>query len=215
MEGLPKTKNDDKADQASDNKYLNEMQEELKKAALDFRNGKTDGKEDTKVDKMLKLLNMIKLSSTIKILKDDNAPIEIIPHLYLGSIGSASNLKQLQNCKITHILCCATGIKNFFPNNFKYKNLDILDSEKVDIKQYFEESNEFIDDAIKNNGNVLVHCHAGISRSSSFLMAYIMKSQKMGVDKVLDLLRSKRDKVNPNVGFIKQLREYEKELCIK
>ena len=164
---------------------------------------------------MLKLLNMIKLSSTIKILKDDNAPIEIIPHLYLGSIGSASNLKQLQNCKITHILCCATGIKNFFPNNFKYKNLDILDSEKVDIKQYFEESNEFIDDAIKNNGNVLVHCHAGISRSSSFLMAYIMKSQKMGVDKVLDLLRSKRDKVNPNVGFIKQLREYEKELCIK
>ena len=215
MEGLPKTKNDDKAEQGSDNHYLNEMQEELKKAALDFRNGKTDGKEDTKVDKMLKLLNMIKLSSTIKILKDDNAPIEIIPHLYLGSIGSASNLKQLQNCKITHILCCATGIKNFFPNNFKYKNLDILDSEKVDIKQYFEESNEFIDDAIKNNGNVLVHCHAGISRSSSFLMAYIMKSQKMGVDKVLDLLRSKRDKVNPNVGFIKQLREYEKELCIK
>jgi protein phosphatase slingshot len=207
-------KNDDKEEQERDNIYLNEMKNELKKAALDFRTGKTDGKEDTKVDKMLKLLNMIKLSSTIKILKDDNAPIEIIPHLYLGSIGSASNLKQLQNCKITHILCCASGIKNFFPNNFKYLNLDILDSEKVNIKQYFEQTNQFIDEAIKNNGSVLVHCHAGISRSSTILMAYIMKSQKMSVDKVLDLLKSKREKVNPNSGFIGQLREYEKDLGI-
>ncbi len=206
----------DEIENESNNIYLNEMKNELKKAAIDFRRGKNeDGKEDTKLDKMLKLLNMIKLSSTIKILKDDNAPIEIIPHLFLGSIGSASNLKQLQNCKITHILCCASGIKNFFPNDFKYLNLDILDSEKVNIKQYFEQTNKFIGDAIKNNGNVLVHCHAGISRSSTILMAYIMNSQKMGVDKVLDLLKSKRDKVNPNAGFIEQLREYEKELNIK
>ena len=206
----------DEIENESNNIYLNEMKNELKKAAIDFRRGKNeDGKEDTKVDKMLKLLNMIKLSSTIKILKDDNAPIEIIPHLFLGSIGSASNLKQLQNCKITHILCCASGIKNFFPNDFKYLNLDILDSEKVNIKQYFEQTNKFIGDAIKNNGSVLVHCHAGISRSSTILMAYIMNSQKMGVDKVLDLLKSKRDKVNPNAGFIEQLREYEKELNIK
>lgn len=206
----------DEPESESDNIYLNEMKNELKKAAIDFRRGKNeDGKEDTKVDKMLKLLNMIKLSSTIKILKDDNAPIEIIPHLFLGSIGSASNLKQLQNFKITHILCCASGIKNFFPNDFKYLNLDILDSEKVNIRQYFEQTNKFIDDAIKNNGSVLVHCHAGISRSSTILMAYIMNSQKMSVDKVLDLLKSKRDKVNPNAGFIEQLREYEKELNIK
>ena len=94
-------------------------------------------------------------------------------------------------------------------------NLDILDSDKADIKQHFAKSNEFIDEAIKNNGNVLIHCHAGISRSSTILIAYIMKSQKMSLDKVLELLKSKRDKVNPNAGFIEQLKEYEKELCIK
>ena len=155
---------------------------------------------------------MIQLSSTIKILKDDNAPIEIIPHLFLGSIGSASNLKELQNCKITHIVCCAKGIKNFFPDNFKYLNSDLLDSETADIKKYFEESNKFIDDAIKNNGNVLVYCHAGVSRSSTILIAYIMKHKEMKIDKVLELIRSKREKVNPNNGFIKQLKEYEKEI---
>ena len=202
-------------DEESDNAFLNEKKEELKKAILNFKTGKTEGKEETKLGKMLQLLNMIQLSSTIKILKDDKAPIEIIPNLYLGSIGSASNLQQLQNSKITHIVCCARGIKNFFPEQFKYLNLDILDSEKANIKQYFEETYKFIDEAIKNKGSVLVHCHAGVSRSSTILIAYIMKSQKMSLDKVLELLKSKRDKVKPNDGFIEQLKEYEKELCIK
>ena len=195
-----------------DNLYLKEMREELNKAARDFRSGLTDGKKDSKVDKMLKLINMIKLSSTIKILKDDNTPVEIIPHLFLGSIGSASNLKQLQNFKITHIVCCASGIKNFFPDDFKYINLNLLDSEKEDIKQYFKESFDFIDEAIKNGGNVLVHCHAGVSRSSSILISYIMKSKKMKLNEVLDLLKTKREKVSPNAGFLRQLSDYEKEL---
>ena len=201
-----KSNEKDSLEKENENEFLKEKREELKKAVLDFKG------EDNKLEKMLKLLNMVQLSSTIKILKDDNAPIEIIPHLYLGSIGSASNLKELQNCKITHSVCCARGIKNFFPNNFKYLNLDLLDSETVDIKKYFEESGKFINEAIKNNGNVLVHCHAGVSRSSTILIAYVMKYQGMKFDKVLELLRSKREKVNPNEGFIKQLKEYEKEI---
>ena len=172
----------------NDNFYLKEMKEELNKAAKEFRSGETNGKKDTKFDKMMKLLNMIKLSSTIKILKDDNIPIGIIPHLFLGSIGSASNLKQLENFKITHIVCAVSGIKNFFPDKFKYLNINLLDSEKEDIKKYFSQSYEFIDKAIKNNGNVLVHCHAGVSRSSTILIAYIMKSQKTKLDKILDLM---------------------------
>ena len=207
MENTPTKK--ETPEQESDNKFLNEKKEELKKAILDFKS------EGTKMDKMLKLLNMIQLSSTIKILKDDNAPIEIIPHLFLGSIGSASNLKQLQNFKITHIICCAKGVQNFFPDNFKYLNINLLDSQKEPIKKHFEESNKFIDDAIQNKGNVLIHCHAGISRSSAILIAYIMKTQKMSLDKVLELIRAKRDKVKPNDGFIEQLKEYEKELGIQ
>ena len=205
-------KNKKESEDNNDNIYLKEMREELNKAARDFRSGETDGKKDSKLDKMLKLINMIKLSSTIKILKDDNTPIEIIPHLFLGSIGSASNLKQLQKCEITHIVCCASGIKNFFPDNFKYYNINLLDSEKENIKQYFNESFDFIDKAIKNGGNVLVHCHAGVSRSSTILIAYIMKSKKMKLNEVLELIKTKREKVNPNNGFLGQLKDYEKEL---
>ena len=81
-------------------------------------------------------------------------------------------------------------------------------------KIYFDESYKFIDEGIKNGGNVLVHCHAGVSRSSTILIAYIMRSKKMKMDKVMELLKEKREKVSPNNGFIQQLKEYEKELGI-
>ena len=204
-----KNKKSTRKEEENENPFLKEMEQELKNSMKSFNLG-----EDNKLDKTIKLLNMLQLSSTIKILKSDNIPLEIIPHLFLGSIGSASNLKELQKCKITHIVCCGENIKNFFSDKFKYFNIPILDSDKEDIKKYFESSYKYIDEAIQNKGNVLVHCHAGVSRSSSFVIAYIMKSQKKKYDEVLDLVKSKRNKINPNPGFIQQLKEYEKELNI-
>ena len=204
-----KNKKSNIKEEDNENPFLKEMEKELKNSMKSFNFG-----EENKLDKTIKLLNMLQLSSTIKILKSDNIPLEIIPHLYLGSIGSASNLKELQKCKITRIVCCGDKIKNFFPDKFKYFNIPILDSDKEDIKKYFESSYKYIDEAIRNKGNVLVHCHAGVSRSSSFVIAYIMKSQKKRYDIVLDIVKSKRNKINPNPGFIQQLKEYEKELNI-
>ena len=211
-----KSEDNDKkeTDDNADTMYLKEMKEELNKAAQEFKSGETQGKNDTKADKILKFINMIKLSSTIKILKYDYSPVEIIPHLFLGSIGSASNLKQLKIFKITHIVCCASDVKNFFPDKFKYYNIDLLDSVKENAKIHFDESFIFIDKAIKNGGNVLVHCHAGVSRSSTILIAYILKSQKINLEKALEIIKSKREKASPNIGFLKQLKEYEKELGI-
>ena len=199
---------DEKIDPESETPFLKDKREELKKVALEFKAGKVE----SKMEKMVKFLRMIELSSTIKILKTDYIPEEIIPHVYIGTVGSATNLKQLEKNKISHIVCCASVVKSFFPDKFKYLNLDILDSDKADIKQHFEKSNEFIDKAIKNNGNVLVHCHAGMSRSSTILIAYLIKSQKMKYDEALKLLKSKREKVNPNIGFAEQLKAYEKEI---
>ena len=199
---------DEKIDPESETPFLKDKREELKNLAFELKAGKVE----SKMEKMVKFLRMIELSSTIKILKSDYIPEEIIPHVYIGTVGSATNLKQLEKNKISHIICCAATVKSFFPDKFKYLNLDILDSDKADIKQHFAKSNEFIDEAIKNNGNVLVHCHAGMSRSSTILIAYLIKSQKMKYNEALILLKSKREKVNPNSGFAEQLKEYEKEI---
>ena len=113
---------------------------------------------------------------------------------------------------ITHILCCGIGLKLFFPDKFKYHKIDLVDKETESIRKYFDETNKFISDAMVNNGNVLVHCYAGISRSTSIIIAFLMKHQKMNFNKAMELIKEKRGKIQPNSGFILQLKAYEKEL---
>ncbi len=100
---------------------------------------------------------MIRAISTMKIMKEDNKPVMIIDNVFIGSIGAASNKVGLIDNKITHIVVAATGIKKFFPVEFTYMQLTLLDSPEQDIKKHFNETGEFIDECIRNNGNVLVH----------------------------------------------------------
>ena len=55
-----------------------------------------------------------------------------------------------------------------------YKVIGILDMPYVNIMKYFPSAIQFIKDAIKSGGTVFVHCFAGISRSSSCIIAYLM-----------------------------------------
>ena len=55
-------------------------------------------------------------------------------------------------------------------------------------------------------GSVLVHCYHGKSRSAALVTAFLMAKYKMSVEKALGLLKSKRKSVNPNPGFMAQLR---------
>ena len=175
-----------------------------------------DGKEFTKEQqKIINIFAMFRVFSTMKMLKEDNIPVELIDGLFIGTVGAAMNYKKLKGIGITHIVCAAMNIKEYFPKHFKYLTVKLLDSETENIKKYFDQTGKFINDALKEKGKVLVHCHAGISRSSTICLAYIIKYKKMSFDKALELVKKKRDKINPNPGFITQLREYQKDNGIK
>jgi protein-tyrosine phosphatase len=51
--------------------------------------------------------------------------------------------------------------------------LPIYDGIKFPILNYFEKSNNFINDNLKV-GNVYIHCIAGVSRSPTITIAYLM-----------------------------------------
>lgn len=87
---------------------------------------------------------------------------QITEFMYLGSRIPSENKATLDKYKITHILNCAGGIcKNYYPNDYKYKTLWLMDASEQDIASLFYDVIEFIDDARKNNGIVYVHCHQG------------------------------------------------------
>ena len=113
--------------------------------------------EMSQKDKIMKLMTFIKFYSTMKILKEDNKPVELVDNLFIGSIGAAHNKKALKKSGITHIVIAASGLKKLFPDDFKYLQFDLLDSETEDIKKHFIEAGKFIHDALKSGGKVMVH----------------------------------------------------------
>ena len=63
----------------------------------------------------------------------------------------------------------------------------------------------FMKNAFLEGGRVLVHCHAGISRSATTVISYLMKEHGMALNPATQLVRSRRWFINPNPGFVKQL----------
>ena len=57
---------------------------------------------------------------------------------------------------------------------------------------------------------VLVHCLAGMSRSATIVIAYLIATTPMTVGEATEFVRSKRKIIRPNHGFVKQLEQYER-----
>lgn len=69
-----------------------------------------------------------------------------------------------------------------------------------------------VEEARANNKVVLVHCMAGISRSVTITIAYLMKYHRMSVHRAYQYLKDMRPAISPNLNFMGQLIEFERSL---
>ena len=123
----------------------------------------------------------------------------------------AANWDILHKYKVTHILNVATWVDNHFPSKIKYKNLKILDTIDFHILPFFDVAFRFIEEGRKE-GCVLVHCNAGISRASTFVIGYLMKTEGKTFLQAFEHVKSKRPSTWPNPGFKVQLETYGERL---
>lgn len=65
------------------------------------------------------------------------------------------------------------------------------DVDDFDLSKYFDSSFEFIEKARKSTG-ILIHCQAGISRSTTILLAYMVRKYLYGVKESLEMVEAKR-----------------------
>lgn len=142
-----------------------------------------------------------------------NHPTQILKFLYLGNYKHSSDNKELKKLKINYILNCAIECHNYnLPKNVKELHLKVKDIDTFEILYYFDIANEFINKCKLMGGICLVHCKLGVSRSTTFVIAYLMKYANLTTDEAFEFVKNKRSSIKPNDGFMRQLRMYEQIL---
>jgi len=127
---------------------------------------------------------------------------KITDGLYLTDYRNATEYSKLVDLGIKQILTVGNDMIHR-TEELKTKYIYIDDCVTDDIAQHFDDAHEFI-----NRDVTLVHCFAGISRSPTIVIAYLMKEKKMTFAEAFEYCKSKRPIIDPNSGFVEQLQEY-------
>ncbi|XP_054159108.1 dual specificity protein phosphatase 16-like [Oppia nitens] len=143
----------------------------------------------------------------------NHGPTRILPFLYLGSQQDALNRDTLRDHNINYELNVSTSCPKpeFIPDTH-FLRIAVNDNYNENLLSYFPKAFNFLDKVRESGGCVIVHCLAGISRSATVAISYVMRHLCMSSDDAYRYVKSKRATISPNFNFLGQLLEYEKQL---
>ena len=136
--------------------------------------------------------------------------------LFLGNKNAVCNEQFLKNNNIKVIFnfgyCDDVNVPNSVRSmGVKVYDYNIPDSydTKHDIAQYFEPVTALIDEHLRAGNGVLVNCYAGISRSVTIMIAYLVKYHDKSLAVAKLWLQDRRPAAEPNSTFMDALRKWE------
>jgi dual specificity phosphatase 12 len=87
---------------------------------------------------------------------------------------AARSTRTLAERRITHILsvCCDQIPAERHDSGIAHKRIAVEDVDYADLLIHLPEACRFIEDALRSNGVVLVHCGQGLSRGPAVVAAF-------------------------------------------
>ena len=151
---------------------------------------------------------------------------QITDNIFTGGYLVAKDFTFLLNNNFTHVINCSRGSSMESPNDeliksqnyekspsIKYLPIFLRDDPGADIINCFFKAIDFIEfDIQKYNKKILIHCIEGISRAPAIIAGYLMWKEQLKTQEAINLIKSKRNCVDINVGFIIQLHKWENYL---
>ena len=124
-------------------------------------------------------------NSDDEIPEDENNMDKITPHIWLGNYKAAYDKKELDKYNINYIINITDKIESPF-NDKNYLIIPIRDKYSCDNKSknyimyQILKSFDFINTAINNNSNILIHCKKGHHRSANLILFYLVYKYNIG-----------------------------------
>lgn len=133
-------------------------------------------------------------------------PTEVYPKIYLGSAYNAASYQTLVNYNIKYIINVTSEITNYYEDYFTYYQIPMRDNNTDSIMEHLEDSFGKIEEFLRNNdGNILVHCFMGASRSATIVAYFIAKKKKSDIMTVITDMRAIRPNINLTKKFFDDL----------
>lgn len=143
------------------------------------------------------------------ILLNNNDQINyIIDNIYLGD--SSHSEEELITIGVSYVFNITMNYYRDYKKVIEIK-CPIEDVSEWDILESFPKIVDKIKELHDKGHTIYVHCHAGISRSASIIILYLIKYHKYNFREAFKFVRNKRICIQPNPGFVKQLKILEKE----
>jgi len=139
----------------------------------------------------------------------------VAPYVYIGDKRTAKDKDLLQSLGITSVVNVTKDIRNYFDMPpFKYLKCPCDDTDVSNLTDHFDKAADFIAEAVSEGHSVLVHCHQGVSRSVSIVLAYLIKKQQMTLKEAYSKVRSARPEAKPKQNFLSQLVKFEQRITV-
>lgn len=136
-------------------------------------------------------------------------PGQITDYLYISNGKTAKDRSLLTRLKVSCIINATPEMEASRIPSVEYVHVPVTDSPAAHIQAHFDTVADKIHAVSAQGGRVLVHCCAGVSRSATLCLAYLVKYRDMSLMDAHTLVRACRPIIRPNSGFWKQLIDYE------
>ncbi|PAA66250.1 hypothetical protein BOX15_Mlig006006g1 [Macrostomum lignano] len=140
-------------------------------------------------------------------------PTQLLSFVYVGSQSDACDADVMRRHGITHVLnVSANCVQSQHVPEAAFMRVPVNDGYSDKLLPHFKLAFQFLDNVRKSNGRCLVHCLAGISRSPTVAIAYIMQHLGLSQDEAYRFVKARRPSISPNFNFLGQLLEFERLL---
>jgi len=136
---------------------------------------------------------------------------KVTDSLYISGIV-AVNPATVEEYDITCVINATTEVPTLRLDGVVNMKLWLDDTLESDCHQWLDMVADLIQTQADQGGRTLVHCLAGVSRSATFCLAYLMKYERKSLREAYEYLAARRPVVRPNLNFWRQLIAFEKEL---